>query len=224
MSQPRRRRRRGRRGGRGPQSQGQPNNETVRETASGAPAGEKSQSRSKSSRRRRGRGRAGGGRQTSGSPKSSEDLVRALPKERPETLTAPPDGQTLEGVIGDLQSTWGVPQYPQEYRIVLKVAEEREARSEGSNGQSQSRPSGEKPVREQAPERSSEQGPRREKAPAAPGLTQGAQRDKAPRKRRRRRRRGGQGGSEGGGNQGGNGGGSNGPKPSTGGGPSEAPS
>ena len=221
MSQPRRRRRRGRRGGKGSQPQGQSNKETVRETASGAPAGDKGQARSKSSRRRRGRGRAGGGgRQTSGSPKSSEDLVRALPKERPETLTAPPDGQTLEGVIGDLQSTWGVPPYPQEYRIILKVAEEKEARSDAGNGQSQSRGSTERPAREQASDQPSEQGPRREKAPAAPGLTQGAQREKAPRKRRRRRKRGGQGGPDGGGNPGG----ASGPSPSTGGDGSEGSS
>src|SRR5687768_13671048 len=81
-------------------------------------------------RRRRGRrGREGGGAQSS-SPKSSEDLVRALPRERPETLTLPPDGATLEAVIGDLQSQWGVPQYPQEFRITLKVAEDRDARAE----------------------------------------------------------------------------------------------
>ena len=220
MSQPRRRRRRGRRGGKGSQPQGQSNKETVRETAGGAPAGDRGQARSKSSRRRRGRGRAGGGRQPSGSPKSSEDLVRALPKERPETLTAPPDGQTLEGVIGDLQSTWGVPQYPQEYRIILKVAEEKETRSDPGNGQSPSRSSSDRPVREQASEQPSEQGPRREKAPAAPGLTQGTQREKAPRKRRRRRKRGGQGGSDGGGTTGG----ASGPSPSSGGDGSEGSS
>ena len=52
--------------------------------------------------------------------------MRALPRERPATITLPPDGMTLEQVIGDLQSEMGVPQYPQEFRITLKVAEERD--------------------------------------------------------------------------------------------------
>ena len=201
MSQPRRRRRRGRRGGRGGQPQAQGKKDVVRETASGS-AVEEGQPRSKSTRRRRGRGRSGGGRRSS--PKSSEDLVRALPKERPETLTAPPDGQTLEGVIGDLQSTWGVPQYPQEYRIVLKVAEEKESRGDQTNGQGQQRGNRSAP-REQAPEEGAEQQPRRERAPAAPGVGSSGQREKAPRKRRRRRKRGGQGPRPEGGSNGGGG-------------------
>lgn len=122
--------------------------------------------------------------------------MRALPRERPEQLTAPPDGQTLEGVIGDLQSTWGVPAYPQEYRITLKVAEEKDQRPDSGNGEAGGR--------DKAPSRrgddasrakpSGEPGdqPRREKAPAAPGLgSSGSGREKTPRKRRRRRRRGG---------------------------------
>lgn len=205
MSQPRRRRRRGRRGGQ--QGGGGPSkNEAIRESVDGTP---KSGERSGRSSRRRGKGRSG----RTSSPKSSEDLVRALPKERPETLTAPPDGQTLEAVIGDLQSTWGVPAYPQEYRITIKVAEEREARGDQSNGDSgkdDARASTDQ-KRERADGGRGDQ-PRREKAPAAPGMRSGGGREKTAgnRKRRRRRRRGGGGGnadgSSGGSNNGGNGG------------------
>jgi hypothetical protein len=51
--------------------------------------------------------------------------VRALDKERPDTLTAEHDGTTLEQVIGELQSRWGVPESPQEFRITIKVGEDR---------------------------------------------------------------------------------------------------
>ena len=192
MSQPRRRRRRGRRGGQ--QSGGGPSkNEAIRESADGTPKSDRSE-RGRS-RRRRGKGRSG----RPSSPKSSEDLVRALPKERPETLTAPPDGQTLEAVIGDLQSTWGVPAYPQEYRITIKVAEEREARGDQSNGDGSKdgpRSTSTEQKRERADGGRSDQ-PRREKAPAAPGMSSGGGREKSSgsRKRRRRRRRGGGGGN-----------------------------
>jgi hypothetical protein len=123
---------------------------------------------------------------------SSEDLVRNPDKKRPKTMTAPPDGTTLEEVIGDLQSVWGVPQYPQEFRITLKVADERETRTERAVSM------------DDLPEEKSEEArpsldttsPRREKAPAAPRVgaaADGTQREKAPRRRRRvrRRRRGG---------------------------------
>lgn len=194
MSQPRRRRRRGRRGGQ-QGSGGQSKKEAIRESVEGVPVSEPRGERSGRSRRRRGRGRSG----RPASPKSSEDLVRALPKERPATLTADPDGQTLEGVIGDLQSTWGVPQYPQEYRITVKVAEEREARgSESGNGEAagdKARPASGDQKRERGEGGRSDQ-PRREKAPAAPGMSAGGAREKSGgRKRRRRRRRGGGGGS-----------------------------
>jgi ribonuclease E len=189
MSQPRRRRRRGRRGGQGaPAASG----EATRESAQAPSDGGKSQGNR--SRRRRGRGRTGGGGRQS-SPKSSEDLVRALPKERPETLTAPPDGQILEDIIGELQSTWGVPPYPQEYRITIKVAEERDSRpdpAEGDGGAGRDRARRERNDQPR-PEKPDAERPRREKAPAAPGLasSSGPQREKATRKRRRRRRRGG---------------------------------
>jgi hypothetical protein len=128
-----------------------------------------------------------------GSPKSSEDLVRALPRERPATLTAPPDGQTLETLIGDLQSEYGVPQYPQEYRITVKVADERAERPAAEE------PSPRVPPPPAPPGNGA---PRREKAPGMKTATGEAPREQAagaPRKRsrRRRRRRGGGGGGSG---------------------------
>ncbi|MGH2729985.1 MAG: hypothetical protein ACRDJI_05180 [Actinomycetota bacterium] len=102
-------------------------------------------------------------------------------------MTAPPDGTTLEEVIGDLQSVWGVPQYPQEFRITLKVADERETRAERAVSM------------DDLPDEKSDEArpgldttsPRREKAPAAPRVAaaDGTQREKAPRRRRRARRK-----------------------------------
>jgi hypothetical protein len=190
MSERSRRRRRRRRGGGG----GDPQRRVERETPQGQPvAREQASAVGRSRRRRRGRSRSGQDRATS--PKSSEDLVRALPRERPETLTAPPDGQTLEVLIGDLQSEYGVPQYPQEYRITVKVADDKE-RAE--------KPAAEEPARTVPSATPQTNGsPRREKAPAmtsAPGEAPREQASGAPRKRsrRRRRRRGGGGGSGGG--------------------------
>ena len=150
MSQPRRRRRRRRKpGGEGAQSPRQ-EGQQVREQASDLDAsGRSGSSRSRNRRRRR----KGSGPAIS-SPKSSEDLVRALPKERPTQLTAPPDGQSLEKIIGDLQSNYGVPAYPQEYRITIKVAEEKPAAS------GQPAPPKAAPAPDGAP--------KREKAPAPP--------------------------------------------------------
>ena len=186
LSQPRRRRRRRR--GSGPPSESKASEQKQPQQSSekqgGAPAGRR--------RRRRGRPRGEGKRPSS--PKSSEDLVRSLPKERPATLTAPADGQTLEGIIGELQSQYGVPQYPQEYRITIKVADEREQRSEPqqpSNGE-----------RKQDGPQSKPNGPRREKAPSAPVLMREGSDAASPNKKRRRgrrgrRRRGGSGGGNG---------------------------
>lgn len=101
--------------------------------------------------------------------------MREINGGRPESLTAPPDGQTLEALIGELQSVWGVPQYPQEYRITLKVAEERTAT----------------PEREPPPPKEGPNGVTRERAPAAPRVgppESGAKRERAPRRRRRTRR------------------------------------
>jgi hypothetical protein len=190
MSERSRRRRRRRRGG--------PSSDPERETPQGQPvAREQAPAAGRSRRRRRGRPR-GQERKVTSSPKSSEDLVRALPRERPATLTAPADGQTLEGLIGDLQSEYGVPQYPQEYRITLKVAEERE-RGDRSHQ--------DEPVARAAPPpppAATNGGPRREKAPSMRTAVGGEdatgdQSAAAPRKRSRRRRRRGRGGGSPGG-------------------------
>ena len=106
-------------------------------------------------------------------------------------MTAPADGQTLEGIIGDLQSQYGVPQYPQEYRITIKVADE--------NQRSDAPPVEE---RKQDADGAKTNGPRREKAPAAPLLLRGDGETPAPNKRKKRGRRGRRrrgGGGEGGG-------------------------
>ena len=101
-------------------------------------------------------------------------------------MTRPPDGTMLEDVIRDLQSQWGVPQYPQEYRLTIKVAEEKDQKVEVAADRTDpqdatTRTNGEGPVREKAPSVAALRGdaPERESA--------------APRKRRRRgrRRRGG---------------------------------
>lgn len=98
-----------------------------------------------------------------------------------DQLTTDPDGQDLDEIIGELQSVWGVPQYPQEYRITIKVAEERNG---GSN----------RPRAPKQPRVVTASGVQREKAPAAPRMGGSASEDTgdAPRrKRRRRRKRGG---------------------------------
>lgn len=167
-----------------PSGEGQPSQQR-RETAaqSQGPQNEGGQpSRRSRSRRRRG---SGGGERQPASPRSSEDLVRALPRERPETLTLPPDGTTLEQVIGDLQSEHGVPQYPQEFRITLKVAEERD-RERTAPADAPARGAAEAG---RAP--AVDGGPRREKAPALRGEKGegGPEREAAPGRRRRRGRR-----------------------------------
>lgn len=183
MSQPRRKRRRRRRGGTeraGHQEQPRPASEQP-----------KSQTNPRSRRRRRRRGRRGKAERPPASPGSSEDLVRALPTERPDQLTAPHDGVTLEEVIGDLQSSWGVPQYPQEYRLTIKVAEEREAKASEPSVSLDSQAK-QRAEEGQAPAGPGE-GPIREKAPAPPLLRESAPPPRGPRRRRRGRRRRGKG-------------------------------
>jgi len=41
---------------------------------------------------------------------------------RPTTLTLPPDGTVLEELISDMETEYGTPATPQEYRLILKVA------------------------------------------------------------------------------------------------------
>jgi hypothetical protein len=174
MSPPRRRRRRRGRGvapEAAKRAEGQPQSEPGRDGGT----------RTRSRGRRRGRGATG---RRSGSPLLSEDLVRALPKERPATLSGPPDGQTLEALIGDLQSEWGVPQYPQEYRITIKVADERDVRPD--RPVTTAEPNGQSSDTSPAPG-----APKRERAPAAPRVaaTGSVEREVAPKRRRGRRRR-----------------------------------
>jgi hypothetical protein len=80
----------------------------------------------------------------------------------------PEDGTRLEDVIGDLQSEWGVPQYPQEYRITLKVAEPKEAKAQPAPASGALK---------------------REKAPAAPRIVADAEAVQPGSRRRRSRRR-----------------------------------
>ncbi|MEA2476139.1 MAG: hypothetical protein QOC87_338 [Actinomycetota bacterium] len=176
MSQQPRRRRRGRGGRRrsGASNKQTPQSQQQQEKAPAQDA----QQQSSGSRRRRGRRGRERAAEISASPASSEDLVRRPAVERPATLTAPPDGQTLEQVIGDLQSEWGVPQYPQEYRITLKVAEERDRRPVA-------RPP-DAPVDEPTPAPVEDGAPRREKAP---GMHRQVQSEGAPKRKRGRRRR-----------------------------------
>lgn len=173
MSEPRRRRRRRRR------VNGATPAEEPRRTADAQPAVNKA---SRAPRLRRRRGRRGSGARKPPTPQTLEEVIAEINGGRPESLTAPPDGQKLEEVIGALQSVWGVPQYPQEYRITIKVAEERAGA----------------PERELP--RETANGVTRERAPAAPrvgpppsGETP-VKRERAPRRRRRvrrgRRRRG----------------------------------
>ncbi|MDQ4144287.1 MAG: hypothetical protein M3198_11195 [Actinomycetota bacterium] len=189
MSQPRRRRRnRRRRGGSGGgASSEQGKRETVDQSreAGGAQPQQRS-NRSRRGRRGRTRGRSGG----ASSPKSSEDLVRADPKRPPARLTGEHDGTTLEQVIGDLQSEHGVPQHPQEFRITLKVAEDRSERGGVTDERPQPSESN-----GSAPTTVDSDRPKREKAPAAPRIGSSAAdaeentSPKSNRKRRSRRRR-----------------------------------
>jgi ribonuclease E len=204
MSQPRRKRRRRRRGGQraqseeagggtdsSPQTPPQP-------AASAARAGDGGGRQRDPMARRSRRGRRGGAPRPveESTPKRAEELMRTPPKSGHGALSAPPDGRTLEGVIGELQSVWGVPQNPQEFRITVKVAEERESRGQ--------RVAAIEEVREElpAPGPGKLDRPRREKAPAAPRIgTAGTDVGPEPsgavrRKRSRRRRR--RGGSSGG--------------------------
>lgn len=183
--QPRRRRRRRRgRGGSGEPGRPQGDAPVSGQQEASTRASQASGGRTRGGGRRRGK-RRGTGSETAASPKSSEDLVRAATKAPPERLTLPPDERRLDQIIGDLQSEWGVPQSPQEYRITLKVAEDRPRGGRNSDGDA-------KNVEEVEP--TLDERPLREKAPAAPRMgteTQTSPREAAPahKKRSRRRRR-----------------------------------
>jgi hypothetical protein len=172
MSQPRRRRRRGRR------RQGGDGTRSTR-AAKAADSNEAVADPQRSGRSRRRRRRRPAPDKQPEAPQTLEDVVRAAAHRPTEGTTAPDDGRKLEDVIGELQSKWGVPQYPQEFRITVKVADER----------SESRPTDEPAVTEVGPN-----GVKRERAPAAPrvappsGAERGVGREQAPRRRRRTRR------------------------------------
>jgi hypothetical protein len=112
--------------------------------------------------------------------------VRAPDRRRPDVLMLPPDDRRLEDIIGSLQSEMGVPQNPQEYRLTVKVAAEREGNSRGHRTAEPSANAGTEAGK-----------PKREKAPAPPRVGTAeepkAEREQAPsqKRRSRRRRRGG---------------------------------
>jgi hypothetical protein len=184
MNQPRRRRRRRRKrggsgGGGAAEGESRPGAQVAGRDEPSRTAGVSR------SRRRRRRGR--GDRKPGDGPRTLEEVVASIKPPRPERLTADPDGQVLEEIIGDLQGTLGVPQYPQEFRITIKVAEERNGRADSQT------------VRAHA-----DTAVTREKAPAAPSVgpespDDSPERERAPGRKRRarrgRRRRGGGGGS-----------------------------
>jgi hypothetical protein len=127
---------------------------------------------------------------------SAEDLIARRPRPAPASLSRPPDGVTLEQVIGQLQSDFGVPQHPQEFRITLKVAEEKSGRTGRTAAVEEVRE--ESPAGDQPEIGPGEPGVRREKAPAAPrvggaadGRPEGQAQGSKRRRRGRRRKRGG---------------------------------
>ena len=186
MSQPRRRRRNRRRKSTG--ANRQTKRDAVEQSRSG---GEEEATQERTSRSRRSgrsrRGRTRGRDAGTASPKSSEDLVRGDPKRPPAQLTRQPDGTTLEQVIGELQSSWGVPQHPQEYRITLKVAEERGEKAQVTEERAD--------PPDVDPANTNGDKPRREKAPAAPRIggsaaeAEGPTASKTSKRRRSRKRR-----------------------------------
>lgn len=177
MSQPRRRRSRRRRRKGGPAQAGQGTQQEA--TGQQKPGGPQPQGETGNGRKRRRRGRGG----SKGPPrfKSSEDLVRSFLPAKPTRMEGQGDGTTLEQVIGDLQSENGVPQYPQEYRITLKVAEDRP-----SNGRERASARGPSTQPEDDPV--PEGGSKREKAPAAPRMPSSSSGDGSGEGKRRRRR------------------------------------
>lgn len=195
MTQPRRRRRRRRSRG----TEGDHRASSAAPTETGGPSAEAPPGPRRSRRRRRGRGRPQ--QSSEAAPAiSSEDIVRAPARKAPATLSRPADGLTLEQIVGELQSEWGVPQSPQEFRITLKVAEER-SRGGGPTAVVAERSDPEEP--EELPDAEAVPdgdgagepgaGVRREKAPAAPrmGAGEGSSEEggETRRKRRRSRRR-----------------------------------
>lgn len=181
MSQQPRKRRRRRRGGSGSggssnEGSGRDQQQRQAQTSQGSQPGDGAGGGGRRKKRRRRRG-PGGARPE----RATFEQLMASYRPQLDQLTLDPDGQDLDEIIGELQSVWGVPQYPQEYRITIKVAEER-----GGNH---------RPKAPKQPASTSSSGVQREKASAAPrigGATGSEASQDAPlRKRRRRRRKGG---------------------------------
>lgn len=120
--------------------------------------------------------------------KSSEDLVRSFAAPKRAELEGAGDDTTLEEVIGELQSAHGVPRYPQEFRIVIRVAESGNGRSPRTEEPSEPKT---------APSSPQPDALRREKAPGLSSALTDSEPEPQPvaaakspgRKRRRRRRR-----------------------------------
>lgn len=173
QSRPRRRKRR-RKSGRAPSDQQGPQPAAAGAVAAGADS------------KARGKRRRGRRSKDSQPAKSSEDLVRSFAPPKVAELEGAGDDTTLEEVIGELQSAHGVPRYPQEFRIVIKVAEP-------GNGRS---PRPEEPAALKTAPPPPPDAPRREKAPGLAGSLGDSEPEPEPvagrapaRKRRRRRRR-----------------------------------
>lgn len=180
MSAQRRRRRRRRRGGGSGSSNG---------GASNGGGKDRSQQNQQQGRSRSDDGGRGGGRRKRrkrsrrGGERITFERLMASYKPQPDTLMLEPDGQDLDQIIGELQSVWGVPQYPQEYRITIRVAEERQQRSGGNQAP--------KPAPTPA---TGPTGVQRERAPAAPRVGSPTSEGGGSKRRKRRRRRRGKGG------------------------------
>jgi hypothetical protein len=99
------RRRKGKKGRRGPAN-------PERRQGSGQEALEERESQP--SGRRRGSSRGGGTHRETSVLESMSSLPTSL-------ITLPPDGTDLDELIGALQSEYGVPATPQEYRLIIKV-------------------------------------------------------------------------------------------------------
>jgi hypothetical protein len=184
MSQPRRRRRR--RGSRRGGGAKPPRGDQQKQAVSGGEAAPTGRRR----RRRRRRGRAPSG------PRTLEEVIDGLAPRPEGALTLPEDELDLDDIIGSLQAKWGVPVYPQEYRLTIKVADDKNGTAAGKSAS--------RGGAEREGIRPGAAGIPREKAPAAPrmprddaGEDDGGGGSRRRRRRRRARRGGGRGGDPG---------------------------
>jgi hypothetical protein len=109
--------------------------------------------------RRRGSGRGSGTRET-----SVLESMSSLPT---SLITLPPDGTDLDDLIGALQSEYGVPATPQEYRLIIKVPAAEEPHTDPSlevkplEPAAEPEPEAAPPVSRQRPSRRRRRGRRR---------------------------------------------------------------